>query len=85
MVGDLVSSKAGRDEGRFYVVVAEDGQGYVFVADGEFKKLASPKRKNLKHLKFEGETLDIIKAKLLEGREVFDSEIKSVLRRYNQK
>ena len=85
MIGDLVSSKAGRDEGRYYVIVAEDGKGYVYVADGEFKKFANPKRKNIKHLKFEEETLDIIKAKLIEKREVFDSEIKSALRRYNQK
>ena len=49
-VGQLVTSRAGRDSGRKYVVVGFDESGYVLVADGHIRKLSRPKRKNTKHL-----------------------------------
>lgn len=49
-VGHLVRSIQGRDLGRLYFVVKVDPEGYVWVADGEKRTLAAPKRKNRKHL-----------------------------------
>ena len=49
MVGQIVCSKAGRDKGYFMVVV-EEGDGFVFVCDGKERPLERPKRKNIKHL-----------------------------------
>ena len=78
-------SKAGRDCGRHFVIIDTDDKGYVFVADGEFRKIAAPKRKNPKHLATLEDKLDIIAAKLNEGKQVFDAELRSALRKYNQK
>ena len=49
MIGNVVFSKAGRDKGRFMVVVGlkEDG---LLVADGKERPLDRPKLKNPKHL-----------------------------------
>ena len=47
--GLVVRALAGRDMGNFFVVLSVDG-GYAFIADGKRRKLASPKRKNLRHL-----------------------------------
>lgn len=47
--GRLVKSKAGHDKGSIYVVVKED-TGIVWLADGDVRKLDSPKKKNKKHV-----------------------------------
>lgn len=82
-VGSVVYSKQGRDKGRAYVVCAlSDKEGYVWVVDGEVRTLAKPKNKNIKHLRYRGEDLEALAAKFAEGKQVFDSEIKSALRAY---
>lgn len=49
-IGQLVTSRAGRDCSRKYLVVEVLDDSYVAVADGHFRKAEAPKRKNLKHL-----------------------------------
>lgn len=47
--GRIMRSKAGRDKGRFLVLVGcEDGVCYV--CDGKERPLERPKRKNIRHL-----------------------------------
>ncbi|MBO4472903.1 MAG: hypothetical protein J5765_03750 [Clostridia bacterium] len=55
------------------------------MANGEEKTVAAPKRKNVKHLDSGGDRNQVIGDKLLEGKQVFDSEIKSALRVYSGK
>lgn len=52
--GSIVKSLKGHDSGEYYTVVKTDGK-YAYVANGKTKKLALPKRKNLKHLRVEDE------------------------------
>ena len=49
-VGQLVTSRQGRDLGRKYVVVQFYDDNHVGVADGLVRKVNCPKRKNVKHL-----------------------------------
>lgn len=84
-IGAVVLSVMGRDSGRFYVVVGLEGDNYVYIADGETRLLAKPKLKKLKHLRYNGENLESIGLKLVEGRQVFDAEIRSALRARNTK
>ena len=55
------------------------------VANGAERKLAAPKRKNIKHLDPGGEVNETLREKLLQSKQVFDSEIKSALRAYSDK
>lgn len=48
-IGQMVRSKAGRDNGKAFVVVALESN-YVYVADGASRKLEAPKKKKLKHI-----------------------------------
>lgn len=82
-VGGICQSKQGRDKDRYYLIVGVDKDGTVSVADGNFKKLATPKKKNLKHLRLLPEKAESIAVKLLEGKQVFDTEIYSALKNYN--
>ena len=48
-VGMVVIPKAGHDAGRYHVIVALEGSA-AYLADGRRRKVAAPKRKNLRHL-----------------------------------
>lgn len=80
--GAVVYSLKGRDAGAYYVCVAEADDKFVFVCDGKTHRLNRPKKKNIKHLKHTGKSLDVIAAKLKENKKVFDSEINSSLRNF---
>ncbi len=49
-IGQLVSSKAGRDAGKYYVVIAYLNDTHVLVANGMSRKASQPKKKNIRHL-----------------------------------
>ena len=82
-VGSVVLSTQGRDKGMYFLVVSV-GKGFVFLADGGMRKLNAPKKKNVKHVSFSGVMLEAIAEKLATGKKVFDSEVKSALRQFNQ-
>ena len=44
-LGSVAISKAGRDSGKYFVVVNTEGEDYVYLADGAFGAFQSLKRK----------------------------------------
>lgn len=83
VIGGICKSTQGRDKGRHYIISEVTADGAVLVVDGNFKKLASPKKKNLKHIELLPESAETIGAKLVRGDKVFDSEIYSALKSFN--
>lgn len=83
VIGGICQSTQGRDKGRHYIISCVNADGSAMVVDGNFKKLAAPKRKNLKHLRLLPESAQSIGAKLANGEKVFDSEVYSALKAYN--
>ena len=49
MIGRLVRSKAGRDKGRYYLVLARAAD-ILYLADGRKRGIANPKKKNIRHV-----------------------------------
>lgn len=49
-LGQVVSSKAGRDTDRLFIVVDILDDQYVLIADGDLRKTEKPKKKKVKHL-----------------------------------
>ena len=82
-IGDVVLSKKGRDANNYFMVVSVTDD-LAFVADGKKHALAKPKKKNVKHLSYANAHLDGISDKLQKGLKVFDSEVKSALRQFNE-
>ena len=82
-VGGICQSKQGRDKGRYYLIVGVEQGGLIAVTDGNFKKLATPKKKNIKHLRLLPEKAEAIALKIVEGKQVFDTEVYSALKNYN--
>ena len=83
VIGGLCQSLQGRDKDRYYLIKCIYPDNAVGVVDGNFKKLANPKKKNLKHVRLLPEKAESIAAKLAEGTKVFDTEIYSFLKTYN--
>ncbi|MDE5722149.1 MAG: KOW domain-containing RNA-binding protein [Clostridia bacterium] len=81
--GGICQSLQGRDKDRYYIIKTLNPDGTVGVVDGNFKKLAEPKKKNLKHLRLLPDTAESIAAKFAEGSLVFDTEVYSALKSYN--
>ena len=84
VVGGICQSLQGRDKDRYYLIKCVNGDGTVLVVDGNFKRLAAPKKKNLKHLRLLPDRAESIAEKLSDGRQVFDTEVYSALRVYNE-
>ena len=57
MVGKVVISNAGRDKNKMMVIVKET-ENYLLVCDGKERPVERPKRKNPKHLKITGLSLE---------------------------
>ena len=78
-IGHIVYSTAGRDEGRKFIVLSIIDNNYVYISDGDLRKVSKPKKKKFKHLKSTGIVADTIKGKLLSNIKVEDFEIKKYI------
>jgi hypothetical protein len=78
LVGMVVTSRAGRDAGDRYVVVAAAAGDMVLVADGRRRGTGRPKRKNVKHLIVHGPASDLAD-RLRRGQPVTDEELRGAL------
>ena len=49
-VGRVVRSRAGRDQGRLFLVLKLFDEEHLLIADGDLRKVEKPKKKKLRHL-----------------------------------
>ncbi len=75
---DIVVSTAGRDEGKLFFVMEEDGE-FAYLANGRERKIESPKKKKIKHLQFISESECRAAEKLRSGEKLTNSEIRRAL------
>ncbi|RDV83382.1 KOW domain-containing RNA-binding protein [Ammonifex thiophilus] len=80
-LGRLVSSKAGRDRGRYYLIYEVLSDRFVRVVDGRIRRIENPKPKNIKHLCFHPKVAEEVAAKLRQGERVTNAEIREALER----
>lgn len=77
--GQVVISLAGRDRGRKMIVIRLEGDRWVWVADGELRRSANPKRKNRRHVQPQELVAAGLAQRLAEGRAVTDPEVRQAL------
>jgi ribosomal protein L14E/L6E/L27E len=68
-------SKAGRDKGKYFIVLKVVDENFVLVADGDMRKVDNPKLKKCKHLENTGKTSERVCQKLAEGVRVTNPEL----------
>lgn len=78
-LGSLVKSTAGRDCGRFFIVVGEIDEKYILLADGDLRRIESPKKKKLKHVKVYEAQAGQVSGRLCEGRGILNAELRKTI------
>jgi ribosomal protein L14E/L6E/L27E len=85
MLGRLVYSINGRDQGRPFVIIRIVNERYVIVSDGDTRKIENPKMKNVKHLQFTkskaNEVIDYLNRKEVPENHIIKRNIKQILER----
>lgn len=77
----IVRSVAGRDKGRVFVVLDAEDE-YLTLADGKLRRVEKPKRKKKKHTQLIISETSPLQQKILQGEQVFNSEIRKTLSRF---
>jgi large subunit ribosomal protein L14e len=78
-LGQIVHSRAGRDSGRYFIVVGIVDHNYVLVADGDLRKISSPKKKKVRHLVFHDKVSEDVKNSLMGNKRITDADLRKSL------
>ncbi|MBR6966897.1 MAG: KOW domain-containing RNA-binding protein [Ruminococcus sp.] len=73
--GSVVRAEAGRDGGGYFAVVDAD-ERYCFIADGKSRKLAKPKRKNIKHVSLTNSMVDL--------KDITDKKLRTLMKQFGE-
>lgn len=72
--GLIVKAVAGRDNGKYFVILEADSK-FCLIADGKSRKITAPKRKSIKHLCFTENVIDL--------NDITDKKLRRVLSEYS--
>ena len=79
LLGKVVHSKSGRDSDRYFIIVGILNENYVYISDGDLRRIEKPKKKKIKHLVFTDILAEEIKELIMEGKNVSNSKIRKFL------
>lgn len=80
---NIIKSCAGRDQGKFFVVVSAEGE-YLWLVDGKSRKVEQPKRKKHKHVSFVSDGTTRLAQKIQQGEHITNSEVRRALAEFRQ-
>lgn len=81
--GGVAQSVAGRDKGRLYLIVGQEGEK-LLLADGKYKPASDPKPKNRKHVRLLPVFYPEIADRIASGKDE-NSEIRAALIRAGER
>ena len=81
VAGSVVKSKAGRDNGKWFIVLRIEGD-CAFLTDGDLRKVDKPKKKKIKHIQTTNSVCDLIRERLENGGSVENFEIRDALSKF---
>lgn len=79
LLGRVVYSKAGRDSGRAFIVSDIIDKEYVYVIDGDLRKIEKPKKKKVKHLNITDEVIKELKSLIISKSDFSNGTVRSYL------
>jgi ribosomal protein L14E/L6E/L27E len=74
-----VYSKAGRDNGKIFIITGLIDANYVYISDGDLRRVENPKKKKLKHLVVTKNIIDSIAQKYSTGVRVANADIRKAI------
>lgn len=81
--GQIVKSKAGRDKGKFFVIIDKEDE-YLYLVDGILRRIDNPKKKKIKHIQPTNIIIDIIKNKIENDEKITNADIRKQLILYQE-
>lgn len=78
-LGQLVTSRAGRDQGKHFLVIAKKDEKWIWIANGSSHKVEKPKKKNISHLIIHSQLAQSIAEKLTRNESVTNRELRKAL------
>lgn len=79
LLGKVVHSKSGRDKGKYFIIISIIDAEYVYISDGDLRKIDKPKKKKLKHLGFTNLVAEEIREAILSDGRISNSKIRKFL------
>ena len=77
--GCIVLSTAGRDKGRYFLVIGME-DNYALIVDGKLRSTESPKRKKIKHLMYAGKVSgEKLQSKIDADMALEDAEVRKAM------
>ena len=83
-IGQIVKSKAGRDKNRVFIICEILDEQFIFVCDGDLRKLNSPKKKKVKHLMIYNTVLTEFADKLQSNENLDDAYVRRLIEPYTK-
>lgn len=80
-IGQVVTSLAGRDKGRPFIVLEIVDSVFVKVVDGDLRRVDNPKLKKIKHLNVSGKVVQEIEQLRTSGAKLTNDKIRKYLER----
>jgi ribosomal protein L14E/L6E/L27E len=82
-IGQYVRSKAGRDKNHIFVVLQVIDNEYVLVADGDVRRIESPKKKKLKHLEEYNLISEVVREKTKDEKKLTNLMIRKEIEKFD--
>lgn len=79
LLGKVVHSKSGRDKGKYFIIIGIIDAEYVYISDGDLRKIEKPKKKKIKHLVFTNILAEDIRVAILSDGKINNSKIRKFL------
>jgi len=79
VLGQVVYSKAGRDEGKIFVITRLIESNYAYISDGDLRRVENPKKKKIKHLVITKDIIETISKKISMESKITNAEIRKAL------
>lgn len=81
-VSDIVVSRCGRDSGMPMLVVGQEGDSILFLANGKHRRFERPKRKKRKHIEYRAACDNWTRDKLRSTGRLSNSDVRKALALY---
>lgn len=81
--GQMVTSRAGRDQGTLYCVLRMVDEKTVLVADGSCRSVRRPKTKNVKHLTVHQHFNSTVRQSMAAKMKITDEDIRKAVAKYH--
>ena len=78
-LGSIVQSLAGRDKGSLFIVVGVD-ENYVYLVDGNIRKVENPKRKKIKHVELTRYFDGTMAERIIKRNKITNQDVRRVIR-----